>query len=50
MTIICFLKTFYRTAINWRGLINFGAYTSGHDYLEQEDGNLICEVCGNKTK
>jgi hypothetical protein len=26
-----------------------GIYTSGHDYVEQKNGDLICEVCGHKS-
>ena len=45
--IICWLKTiWYSKHIlwNWQGFP-----ISGHDYVEQEDGSLICEMCGYKS-
>lgn len=48
MKIVCFVKTIWRTLNNLGGLFAFGAYTSGHDYAEQDDSSLLCEVCGTR--
>ena len=47
MKIICWIKTIYRTG--WDILIG-GIPIMGHDYIEQEDGSLLCDVCKTKTK
>ena len=48
--LICWFKTIWRT-INriFAGCFD-GIYVSGHDYVEKENGDLICVVCGNKIK
>jgi len=48
--VLCWYRTLTRTVRNINGLIDFGAYTSGHDYVEQNDGKLKCEVCGDLQK
>mgnify|MGYP001585931779 CR=1 FL=1 len=47
MKIICWLKTLIRS-VNINTLLS-GIYTSGHDYVEQENGELICKICNNKS-
>jgi len=48
MILICWFKTFWRTLNSlW---FPAGIYISGHDFAEQEDGTLECEVCGAKSK
>ena len=49
MKLICFLNTIRMTLWNWQGLLNYGAYTSGHEYQEQEDRTLLCMRCGHKS-
>lgn len=46
---ICWIKTLWRTL---ERIIHMG-YTDGIsvdgcDYVEQENGDLICEICGKK--
>ena len=43
MIIICIIKTIWRTFGRFDGIM-----VDGHDYVEQEDGSLICEICGKK--
>lgn len=38
----CLIRTIYRS-------LTYGAYVLGHNYLEQPDGALICEVCGHRA-
>lgn len=48
MKIICFIKTIWFTIKSkqfWLG----GFPIMGHAYVEQENGDLICEVCGHKS-
>lgn len=52
MSIQCWLKTIKRTfADNPMGLLQLGAYTSGHSYVELCDNNdvhvLKCVDCGH---
>lgn len=42
-SLICLFQTIYRT-------IYCGTYVSGHDYIEQDDGSLKCELCGKISK
>ncbi len=49
MKIICCIKTIWRTVQRPAFWLDF-TYISGHDYIEQENGDLICEVCGDKIK
>ena len=43
---ICWLKTVWRTLTSaW--FID-GILVDGHDYVEQDDGSLVCEICGKK--
>lgn len=47
MRFACWLKTIWYTGTSpqfWLG----GYPIMGHDYVEQEDGSLLCEVCGVK--
>ena len=44
---ICFIKTIWRTLQRPVSFID-GVYISGHDYVEQENGELICKMCGDK--
>lgn len=54
--IICFFRTIWATLHNFKGLLTYGAYTSGHEYKEtfsgirngREEQDLVCEVCGHK--
>jgi len=48
LRIICWIKTIIRS-FNWE-TITSGIYTSGHDFQEQENGELVCKVCGLKSK
>lgn len=43
---ICLIKTLWRTF--WSVLFT-GFNMDGHDYVEQENGDLICEICGKKN-
>ncbi len=53
-TTVCFLKMLWRTAFSgwfWGGLLSGEViYISGHDFQEQADDSIICEVCGAKSK
>lgn len=44
LSIICFFKTIYRTITSY--WLFEGVYISGHDFIEQEDMSLKCEICG----
>jgi len=48
---ICFgiglLETLHAYLVN---VANWGFWFSGHDYYEQEDGSLKCNVCGKESK
>lgn len=46
--LICWLKTINYTFFKFDGLVkltNLGAITSGHNFVEQEDGSLKCKLC-----
>ena len=45
--LICWIKTLWRSKHNLWRWETFPI--SGHDYVEQIDGSLVCEVCGDKT-
>ena len=48
MKLICIIKTIYRTLTSswfWEGV-----EISGHDYIEQDNGELKCEICGRISK
>ena len=48
---ICFVKGLFMTLDAWfENIANVGTWFSGHDYVEQEDGSLLCEVCGKVSK
>lgn len=40
---ICWFQEWYRT-------IRYGVWISGHDFVEQEDKSLKCEICGKVSK
>ena len=42
---ICFIKGLFMTLDAFNG-----AWFSGHDYYEQEDGSLLCAICGKVSK
>lgn len=42
--IICLIKGLYRS------FPFIGYPISGHDYVEQENGDLVCEICGHLIK
>lgn len=48
MNLICLLKTIYLN-LDINTLLN-RAYISGHDYVEQKNGNLKCKICGDISK
>lgn len=45
---ICWIKTIIRTLERILSGNLDGIYIDGCDYVEQENGELICEVCGKK--
>lgn len=48
MKVICWLKTVWYTAIS--GQFWLGGYPiMGHDYVEQENEDLLCSVCGDRS-
>ena len=48
LILICYIKTIWRTITsNW---FFEGIYISGHDFIEQEDNILKCEICGKVSK
>jgi len=47
MKLICWIKTLIRTLSSpW---FYEGVYIDGHDWIEQEDGTLICEICNKRS-
>lgn len=44
MKIICIIKGWYRS------FPFIGFPISGCDFIEQENGNLVCEVCGDSSE
>lgn len=45
---ICSVRKVWRTLIHTSWPFSFmGAYASGHEYQEQEDGRLQCKTCGD---
>lgn len=51
LELICLIKTIWRTLPTFPWFMN-GEFVSisGHDYVEQENGDLVCEVCGKISK
>lgn len=47
LRIICWIKTIWRT-INRSAFFSDFIYIDGCDFVEQENGDLICEICGKK--
>lgn len=47
MNIICKFKTIWRTLQRPEFFFDF-IRIDGCDYIEKENGDLICEVCGRK--
>lgn len=44
MKTICYIKGIWRSIqVGWP----FSYPVAGHDYVEQKNGDLICEVCGH---
>lgn len=46
--IICWIRTLWRTFIHWVKT-NDAIEVSGHDFIEQKNGELICEICGERA-
>jgi hypothetical protein len=48
---ICFgiglFETLHAYIVN---VANWGIWFSGHDYYEQKDGSLKCNVCGKESR
>jgi hypothetical protein len=47
MKLICYLTTL--SNIIFKGFV-LGNYISGHDYIEQDNGDLKCDRCGHISK
>lgn len=45
---ICWIKTVWRSINRPDYIVDF-IPIMGHDYIEQENGDLICGVCGHKS-
>lgn len=45
---IIFIPICWIIELYW--LIMYGAFISGHNYIEQKNGSLKCEVCGKISK
>lgn len=43
LKIICYAKEFYYT-------IRYNQYISGHDFIELDNNDLRCEICGYISK
>ena len=46
---ICWIKTLWRTFDRFCGGGFDGILVDGCDYVEQENGDLICKICGKKS-
>jgi len=48
---ICLIKGLLMTiAAYFENIANIGIWFSGHEYVEQRDGSLLCSVCGKVSK
>ena len=43
MIILCYMRGIYRT-LTTSNIYDF-TYVSGHDFIEQENGDLVCDMC-----
>ena len=52
MRLICWLRELWSilTDSYWDFSINDIVYTSGHFFVEQDDGSYACEPCGSKIR
>ena len=46
---ICWIKTIWRTFCRTVAGNFDGIYIDGCDYIEQENGDLVCKICGKKA-
>jgi len=50
MKIICLLRTIKYSIQRWLEVGFDGIIIEGHNYIEQKNGELKCEVCGKIEK
>lgn len=44
---LCLVKGLFMTIdAYFENIANIGIWFSGHSYVEQKNGSLVCEVCG----
>lgn len=45
---IIFIPICWATEFFWQ--VRYGENISGHEYREQKDGSLLCDICGKVSK